>query len=168
MTLPSQDVQAKMRKVRLLALDSDGVLTDGGVYILEDGGEFRRFDIHDGAGLKAVMQAGVRVAVISSGRSPVVQHRCKQLGIPDVYVGVDDKLDCLNAVCAKYGIELREVCYMGDDLVDLPVLKAVGLPCAPADAIPSVLEAAACVTQRAGGHGAVRELCDLLLREQAG
>ncbi|MFZ5877785.1 MAG: KdsC family phosphatase, partial [Chloroflexota bacterium] len=91
-----------MRKVRLLALDSDGVLTDGGVYILEDGGEFRRFDIHDGAGLKAVMQAGVRVAVISSGRSPVVQHRCKQLGIPDVYVGVDDKLDCLNAVCAKY------------------------------------------------------------------
>lgn len=167
MTMSSQPTREQIGKVRLLALDSDGVLTDGGVYILEDGGEFRRFHIHDGAGLKAVMQAGIRVAVISSGRSHVVQHRCRQLGIPDVYVGVEDKLDCLNAVCAKYGIELRNVCYMGDDLVDLPVLEAVGFACAPADAILSVQEAAAYVTQRAGGHGAVRELCDLLLRRQA-
>lgn len=159
----SPEWQARLKRIRLLALDSDGVLTDGGVYVAEDGSQFRRFDIKDGAGLRRVMEAGLDVAVISSSPNSAVLYRCQQLGIAEVHVGITDKLSCLRVICEQRGLELDEVCYLGDDLVDLPVLEAVGLSCAPADAIQAVLEQVDLVLSKPGGYGAVREICDLFI-----
>jgi 3-deoxy-D-manno-octulosonate 8-phosphate phosphatase (KDO 8-P phosphatase) len=153
-----------LKHIRLLALDSDGVLTDGGVYLADDGHEFRRFDIKDGLGLKRVMQAGLQVAIISSASCEVVRIRAEALGIKHVYLGVQDKLACLKQVCSQLGINLDQVAYMGDDLPDLPVIQAVGFPIAPADAMDKVKSLATMVTLKAGGRGAVREVCDGLVK----
>jgi 3-deoxy-D-manno-octulosonate 8-phosphate phosphatase (KDO 8-P phosphatase) len=147
----------------LLALDSDGVLTDGGVYVAEDGHEFRRFDIKDGLGLKRVMQAGLQVAIISSASCEAVRLRASGLGIESVYLGVEDKLLCLQQICRQLEIGLDEVAYMGDDLPDLPVLSAVGYPTAPANAIDEVKTVSKFISSKPGGAGAVREICDRLV-----
>lgn len=157
---------AQARRARLLALDSDGVLTDGGVYLFEDGRQFRRFNIKDGLGLKRVMRAGLHVAIISASQVEAVRHRAVQLGIDELHLGVADKLAVLRQLCATHDLTLAEVAFMGDDLTDLPVLQQVGLPCAPADAVEAVRAAAALVTSSQGGHGAVREVCDLLVALQ--
>lgn len=156
------EIREKLKYVRLLVLDSDGVLTDGGVYVADDGDEFRRFDIKDGAGMKAAMALGIQVAVISSGKSLAVQHRCHHLGIEAVHIEVDDKLACLRQICERYSIEFEQTCYVGDDLVDLPALTAVGISCAPADAVMQVKARVSLVTSNPGGHGAVREICEWL------
>jgi 3-deoxy-D-manno-octulosonate 8-phosphate phosphatase (KDO 8-P phosphatase) len=109
------------------------------------------------------MNGGIEVAIISSSDAKQITYRLKHLGIRHVYVGVEDKLARLRTICQGLGISLNQVAYMGDDLTDLPILNLVGLPCAPADAVESVKQVAAIVTSRAGGHGAVRELCDRLL-----
>ncbi len=147
----------------MLALDVDGVLTDGGVYIADDGREFRRFDIKDGLGLKRVMQAGIEVAIISSGNCESVLHRARQLGIEEVHIGVADKLDVLKSICSKKQISLDEVCYIGDDLPDIPVMKEVGVACAPNNAILEILRTVDFVSQFPGGFGAVREICNFVL-----
>ena len=159
----STKLRDKFKKVRLLALDVDGVLTDGGVYIGDEGSEFRRFDIKDGQGLKRAMEAGIRVTILSSSPCPSVLHRAKQLGIIDVFIDVKDKLECLKDLCQQYNITLDEVCFIGDDLADQEVMKTIGLPCTPADAIEKVKGIAAYVAKQSGGHGAVREVCDRLL-----
>jgi 3-deoxy-D-manno-octulosonate 8-phosphate phosphatase (KDO 8-P phosphatase) len=150
--------------VRLLALDVDGVLTDGGVYVLADGREFRRFDIKDGLGLKRVMRAGIRVSWISSGSADAVMHRAEQLGIDDVHLGVQQKLQTVQQICTRHAVNSTHICYLGDDLVDLEVMQYVGVACAPRDAVAEVRQVASYVTQAAGGHGAVREVCDLLIQ----
>jgi len=159
----NDDIRERIRNIRLLALDVDGVLTDGGVYVLEDGTEFRRFDIKDGLGLKRVMAAGIEVAIISASDARPVLYRAERLGIRHVYLGVKDKLRTLEQLCQDLGIGLHQVAYMGDDVPDLPVLQAVGLPCAPTDSAGICRSAAIIVTTLYGGHGAVREACDLLL-----
>lgn len=156
-------IQAICKTIRLLALDSDGVLTDGGVYIFEDGNEFRRFDIQDGLGLKRIMQAGLQVAIISTSDCPAVQMRATRLGIENIFIGVEDKLACLKELCLRLNIPLEQVAYMGDDLPDLPCLQAVGLPLAPQNAVDEVHCAAMYITNRPGGYGAVREICDRIL-----
>ena len=155
--------KTNLAEIKLLALDADGVLTDGGVYIFEDGRQFRRFDIKDGLGLKRVMKAGIHVAIISGSAIRAVAQRAEQLGIEEVHVGVEDKLTKLQTICRRYGLHITEVAYMGDDLTDLEVLNAIGFPCAPADAVSQVQQISDCVTNAKGGHGAVRELCDKLL-----
>jgi 3-deoxy-D-manno-octulosonate 8-phosphate phosphatase (KDO 8-P phosphatase) len=157
------EILEKFKTIRLLAFDSDGVLTDGGIYVAGDGQEFRRFDIKDGAGIKAVMALGIKVAVISSGKSLAVLHRCQQLGIQEVFTGVEDKQACLRQICERYSIELDQVCYMGDDQIDLPVLVAVGVSCAPVDAVSEVKTSVSFITTKAGGQGAVREVCDWVI-----
>ncbi len=152
------------KSIRLLALDSDGVLTDGAVFVADNGQEFRRFHILDGLGLKRLLEKGVQVAVISSAQCPAVEHRMKTLGIHQVYVSVEDKLQCLRMICGAFGITLAETAYMGDDLTDLPVLQAVGFACAPANAIEEVKKIAHHVCKREGGNGAVRELCDVIMK----
>jgi 3-deoxy-D-manno-octulosonate 8-phosphate phosphatase (KDO 8-P phosphatase) len=154
----SDDLRERIQRIRLLALDSDGVLTDGGVYVDEDGNEFRRFNIKDGLGLKLVMEAGIHVSIISGSESRAVVHRAKDLGIIEVHTGVVDKLKCLLAICERLKISLEEVAYMGDDLPDLPVLERVGLACTPTDAVEELLAAAHFVSKRRGGDGSVREL----------
>lgn len=157
-------LKSLIAKIRLLAMDSDGVLTDGGVYVMEDGTEFRRFNIKDGLGLKRVMEAGIHVAIISGASNTSVVHRAHKLGIKDVYVGVEDKLELLMEICQRLGISLEEVAYIGDDLPDLPVLQRVGLPCAPADAVSQISKLADYITEPTGGFGAVREICELLVK----
>lgn len=152
-----------LRHIRLLAMDSDGVLTDGGVYIAADGQEFRRFDIKDGLGLKRVMQAGLHVAIISSASCQAVQVRANVLGIEHVFLGVKDKLTCLRQLCVRLDFAVEQVAYMGDDLPDIPILQAVGYSIAPADAVMVVRQMVCYVTSKQGGHGAVREVCDLIL-----
>jgi len=157
------EIQRRAQRIRLLALDVDGVLTDGGVYVLEDGTEFRRFDIKDGLGLKRVMEAGIEVAIISVSDSQAVVHRAKRLGIVHVYTGCYDKLEQLMRLCQTLGISLSEVAYMGDDLTDLPVLERVGLALAPADAVREVRQVAHIITTSRGGYGAVREVCEMVV-----
>jgi 3-deoxy-D-manno-octulosonate 8-phosphate phosphatase (KDO 8-P phosphatase) len=157
------EIERRLRQVRMLALDVDGVLTDGGIYIFEDGTEFRRFEIKDGLGLMRLRRAGIQVAIISTSAVRSILHRARQLGISEVHLEAWEKLPVLLEICNRLGISLEQVAYIGDDLMDLPLLERVGLPCAPADAMDSVKAKAKLVTKHAGGHGAVRELCELLL-----
>lgn len=159
-------LRERFGQVRLLALDVDGVLTDGGLYYSSDGKELRRFDVKDGMGLLLLMQAGVSVAIISAGRGPVTLHRARDLGIAHVFVEVKDKLATLSSLCQTLDITLAEVAFVGDDLNDLPVLQVVGLPLTVADALAANQTIAAYVTRRSGGHGAVREICDMIMAAQ--
>lgn len=156
-----------MAAIKLLAMDSDGVLTDGGVYINEEGSEFRRFDIKDGLGIRRVLDACIPVVILSASNNRAVLKRAQGLGIKNIYLGVKDKLAQLQVICDELRVTLDAVCFIGDDLTDLPVLHAVGLACSPADAVPEVLTAADYVCQHPGGHGAVREVCDLFLEINA-
>jgi 3-deoxy-D-manno-octulosonate 8-phosphate phosphatase (KDO 8-P phosphatase) len=138
------------------------------VFIDENGVQSRRFNIKDGLGLKRVIQNGVRVVIMSSSTVEIVRFRAEVLGIEDVFVGVKDKLSLLRQISGGVGIASAEIAFMGDDLTDLDTLRFVGLPCAPADAVPAVRDAARLVTTLPGGHGAVRELCDLIVDAQTG
>jgi 3-deoxy-D-manno-octulosonate 8-phosphate phosphatase (KDO 8-P phosphatase) len=156
-------LQERLKTVQMLASDVDGVLTDGGVFVFSDGSEFRRFDIKDGLGLKQVMRSGRAVALISSSSSTPVLQRATGLGITEVFLGTEDKLAKLYEICKRLDIELGQVCYIGDDLPDLEIIREVGVACAPADAHAAVLAEVQYVTQARGGYGAVREICDLIL-----
>ena len=162
MTELSPDLRKKFAQVRLLAMDVDGVLTDGGVYTLEDGREFRRFNIKDGLGIKMVMQQGVRVAIISSNSCQAITYRAHQLGVTEVFIGVEEKLPVLQEICRRVGIGLEDVCYIGDDLPDLRILEQAGLACAPANAVTEVLKKVDYITHEPGGFGSVREVCELI------
>lgn len=159
------DTTERSRRIKLLAMDIDGVLTDGGVYVFEDGKEIRRFDIKDGLGLKKVMAEGIQVIWLSSGVCEAALHRATVLGIDEVHLGVADKIDLLEGICDKYGVSLDNVAYIGDDLTDVAVLQRVGLACAPVDAVESINQIVQYITKARGGYGAVREVCDLLISE---
>lgn len=155
-------------QIKLLALDVDGILTDGGLYYTETGEVCKKFNVKDGKGIKLLMQSGIEVAIISANDSAATLYRAKKLEIVNCFTGVEDKLIVLKSLCQKLEISLSQVAYMGDDLNDLPVLKAVGLPLTVADAIPENKAIAAYVTELAGGQGAVREACNLLLKLKTG
>jgi len=153
---------ARFAQIKLLALDVDGVLTDGGLYYTETGEELKKFNVKDGLGLKRVMQRGVTVAILSSSEAQATLHRSQRLGISHVFIGVEDKLEQLKTLCDQLEVDLAQVAYVGDDLVDLAVMQAVGCPIAVADAMPENQAVAIYMTQRRGGDGAVREVCDLI------
>ena len=153
----------RLKGVKLLSLDVDGVLTDGGLYYTDDGQQLRKFNVKDGMGLQRVQAVGVEVAVISAAKAPAILRRGESLGLRHVLVDRDDKLAALLEVCGELGIDLADAAHMGDDLNDLAVLEAVGLPLSVADAVPETRAAAAYVTERRGGDGAVREICDLMV-----
>ena len=159
-------VHARAVRVRALLLDVDGVLTDGGLYIHADGTETRRFDIKDGAGIAIARRAGLTVGLISARQSPSTLHRARQLGIDPVRQGVADKAATLDELLTTHQWETDDVAYMGDDVVDLPVLRRVGLAACPADAVAEVRAAVHVVVTRPGGHGAVRALIEDILRAQ--
>ncbi len=152
--------------VKLLVLDVDGVLTDGGLYYDLQNQVMKRFDVQDGLGIKIAMKAGITVAVITGLVSKAVEARMNDLRIEDYHAGFLDKRACLNAIREKYGLEWCQVAYLGDDWVDLSVMSMVGLPLAVANAQPEVKKAAAYVTTAHGGRGAVREIIRLLLMSQ--
>ena len=160
MSTPSRDL---LRSIRLIALDIDGVLSDGTISIDSNGLERRVFDIKDGLGIVQMIQAGLSVAVISSSSSQAGIARLERLGIQPVLTGVADKWTALQELMAAQKISAQNVSFMGDDVPDLPCLEKVGLPTAPANAVRQVLDTAHWVSAHPGGRGAVRELSDLLV-----
>lgn len=154
-------------RIRLLALDVDGVLTDGTVQISSDGTEAKSFSILDGMGLRKLLNAGIAVAWISGRPSGATTARARELGIPHVIQGRNDKLAALQELAAQLGLDAKACAYMGDDEIDVPAIRWAGIGLAPADAIPAALAAARFVPRRPAGRGAVREVCDLIVGKRA-
>ena len=153
----------KATAIRLLALDVDGVLTDGRITYSASGEELKSFDIKDGLGIKLLQRAGIEVTIITGRRSPMVERRARELGIETVIQGREDKLTALEEVCRQRDLALEQCAYMGDDLPDLAALRAVGLGLTVANASSAIRSAASWTSRHDGGAGAVREACDALL-----
>lgn len=160
------ELLSRLRAITTVVLDVDGVLTDGGIFIGPGGAEWKRFDVQDGSGIVYLRRAGLRVAIISGRTAEVVDVRARELEVSDVYQGYKWKLDALHALAAKYGLRGEQICCLGDDLPDLPLMGAVGVSIAVANARPEVQKVAHYVTQARGGAGAVREAAELILRAQ--
>lgn len=152
-----------LKRVRLFATDVDGVLTDAGMYFTESGDEFKKFNTRDGMGIKLLQRAGLITALITMEQTKLVLRRGEKLEIPEIHQGVQDKLHLLRDMESKYGVGLREMAYIGDDVNDLGALRAVGFSAAPADAVPVVRKVVNYVCRKKGGEGAVREVADLIL-----
>jgi len=150
-------------RIRLLVLDVDGVLTDGLLYFDNQGNETKAFCTRDGLGMKAVQSQGIELALITGRQSEIVARRASQLGITHIYQGRNDKLNAFNELLSETGMNEQQVCFAGDDWIDIPVLDRVGLSVTVADADPLVKSRVHWITTRDGGRGAVREICDLIL-----
>ena len=150
-------------RIRMLVLDVDGVLTDGRLYFDNQGNEMKAFSTRDGLGMRALQTQGISLALITGRQSEIVSHRAHQLGIEHVYQGRNDKLNAFNELLSDTDMDEQEICYAGDDWIDIPVLDRVGLSVTVADADPVVKNRVHWVTSRGGGYGAVREICDLIL-----
>jgi len=158
-------MQERLGKIRLLLLDVDGIMTDGRIVYDNNGIETKSFDVKDGHGLKLLQRAGIRIGIITGRQSEVVAFRARELAIDILYQGVKDKLVPFREILDNLGLGEEEVAYMGDDVVDLPILRRVGFAATVADAVPEVLPLVHYVTGKKGGRGAVREVCDLILKE---
>ncbi len=156
----------KLKSVKLLMLDVDGVLTDGKIIYNDRGEEIKAFNVRDGHGLKLLMRAGIEIALITGRKSKVVLHRARDLGIKKVYQGVINKIEIYEKILKEKKLKDIHVGFVGDDLVDIPVLKRVGFSAAVGDAIPEVKKVVDYVASKRGGEGAVREICELLLKVQ--
>lgn len=152
------------KNIRLLILDVDGVLTDGSIILDNKDNEFKVFHVRDGHGIKMLIRAGIYVAIITGRYSKVVERRAHELGITEVYQKSHDKRIAYRQLVEKYSIDEKEVAYIGDDIVDIPLLKRSGFPVVVADADDEVKAVAAMITKNRGGKGAVREICDFLLK----
>ncbi len=156
----------KAKKIQCVICDVDGVLTDGLIYIDNTGNELKAFHIQDGMGLKLLMAIGIEVAVITTSRNAVIDHRMQQLGITHYFKGQVDKRDAYQQLKARLNLPDDAFAYIGDDLPDLAIIRQVGLGVAVGNAVAQVKEFATWQTQSTGGRGAVRELCDLILNAQ--
>jgi 3-deoxy-D-manno-octulosonate 8-phosphate phosphatase (KDO 8-P phosphatase) len=159
-------IKSKAKKIKLLLLDVDGVLTDGSIILDCRGNEQKAFHVRDGHGIKLAQRAGITVGLITGRKSEVVNIRARELGIEEVHQGAHEKIAVYESLIAKYGVHDGEVAFMGDDVVDLDILKRAGLAATVADADPAVRPHADLITRAAGGRGAVRELINLLLKYQ--
>lgn len=157
-------LRTKAAKIKLLLLDVDGVLTDGGIYIDDRGGETKRFDVRDGQGITLLRRAGIEVGFISGRSSNVVRHRAKELGVKILYQNAHNKADIYDRIRRANRLEDEQIAYIGDDLVDLPVLQKVGLAVTVRDSWSVVKPEVDYITRAVGGRGAVREVAELLLR----
>jgi len=164
--LTKEQFLERLSGIKLLSLDTDGVLTDGGLYYTDDGEELRKFNVKDGLGIQRVQAAGVKVAIITASSTPSIAHRGRRLGVDYVFLDCEDKLATLVRICDEMGIDLNQVGHVGDDLNDLAVFGAVGCPMAVADATDEALTSVLFVTKKKGGDGAVREICDLIVSIQ--
>jgi len=161
-----RDVVARARKIRLLVMDVDGVLTDGRMVLSDKGDELKMFHTHDGIGLALAHRAGLKTALVTGETSPIAKTRGDKLGVGTVVLGARRKGEVVEALLAQAGLPAEALAYIGDDLLDIPALQRAGLAIAPADAVPDVRALAHLVTAAPGGHGAVRECVELLLRAQ--
>lgn len=159
-------VRKKAGRIKLLLLDVDGVLTDGRIVVDHRGREIKSFDVRDGQGIRLLQRAGIQVGIVSGRSSSAVNHRAKELGIKLLYQGADDKVVAYDKIKRATGLSDLEVAYVGDDLVDLPLLRRVGLAITVNDCWGELKPACNYVTQSGGGKGAVREVTELLLKAQ--
>jgi len=157
-------VLSKLKKIKLLLLDVDGVLTDGGIIYNDNGTETKVFNVKDGLGIKLLMDAGIHLGIVTGRRSNALYSRCKDLGIKLIYDGVGNKIDVLDALMDQTGVSAEEVAFIGDDLPDLGLMKMIGLSIAVLDANKTILDNADMVTSAKGGDGAVREACEAILK----
>jgi len=162
----SKELLRRAKQIRFLLLDVDGVLTDGLIYLDSDGREMKAFHIHDGHGLYLLQKSGIQVGWISGRSSLVVDARAKELGITEVHQAVHEKLHVYFYLLKKYKLQDRQMGYMGDDLIDIPILERTGLAIAVANAVKAVKTKAHMTTRHPGGEGAVREIADFLISAQ--
>lgn len=162
----NQVIEHKAATIKLVGLDNDGVLTDGRVYVDQDGRESKSFDIRDGFGIIMARRAGLVFVVITGRKNAIIETRAATLGIEEVHQGFLDKLRILKEIAEQRDLPLSQIAFMGDDLFDLPVMRAVGLSGAPCDAHPDVIAEADWVSQFPGGRGAVREFAELIIKAQ--
>jgi 3-deoxy-D-manno-octulosonate 8-phosphate phosphatase (KDO 8-P phosphatase) len=155
-----------LEKIKLMATDVDGTLTDGGMYYNSDGTTFKRFSVRDGLAVRLLKEAGITVAFISSDNSPVIVRRASDLGVEHCHTGIVDKVETLGAICGSTGLELENAAYMGDDLQDYAVMQQVGFSIAVGDAHPLIKSMAHHVCAREGGDGAFREAAEHIMQQQ--
>lgn len=156
----------KLARIGLLLLDVDGVMTDGRIIYDAEGREIKAFHVRDGLGIRLLMQAGIKVGVVTGRRSEALMHRCRDLGIGMIYAGVGDKAALLDRIAAQAAVAAENIAFAGDDLVDLPLMRRIGLSIAVADAHEIVRAQADLITTSPGGAGAVREICEALLKSR--
>lgn len=156
----------KLKQIKLLLLDVDGVMTDGRIIYDERGSEIKEFSVKDGLGIRMLMLAGIQVGIVTGRSSPALKHRCGNLGIDTIFDGVRKKAMVLEDIIRSHTVLPDQIAFMGDDLPDLPLMRRVGLRIAVADAHPSVISEAHMVTTAKGGNGAVREISDAILKTQ--
>ncbi len=159
-------LQGKIKKVKVLAMDADGVLTDGRIIIDSQGKEIKNFDVQDGLGLVILMRAGLKTAIISARSAKAVTARARDLKIDKIYQNAYPKMDFYLKMLKAFKVHDEEVCYMGDDLPDVFILRRAGIAVAVPNAVKEVKQSADYITQRPGGHGAVREIVELILKTQ--
>ncbi len=158
------NLKEKASKIKLLLLDVDGVLTDGRLYYTSKGEEIKVFNVRDGLGIKLAQRAGIKIGVISGRESPALLFRLRELELEEVHLGHNHKLPVLEEIKRKLSINLEEIAFLGDDYVDLPVLKRVGFPMAVPEAPEEIKRHALYITEQRGGHGAVRDAIEFLLK----
>ena len=156
----------KIRRIKLLILDVDGVLTDGRIIIDDLGNETKNFDVRDGHGLRLLMRYGIDIVLLTGRKSKAVEYRAKNLGIEEVHQNAKNKVEILEVILRKRNIDGDSVAYIGDDIIDVPVFLKVGFSVAVADAVIYAREAADYITEKRGGRGAVREICEMILKVQ--
>lgn len=160
------DATARARHIKLMAFDVDGVLTDGTLYFTSLGDEMKAFSSLDGHGIKMLKQAGIEVAIISGRSSAALENRARNLGIARLHQGIEDKRGTMTRLLDELGLSSEQAGYMGDDVVDLPILRLCGFSATVADGHPFVKQHVDYVAQKGGGRGAVREVCDFILSAQ--
>jgi 3-deoxy-D-manno-octulosonate 8-phosphate phosphatase (KDO 8-P phosphatase) len=166
MNKTNRSLHAKAKKIRLLLLDVDGVMTDGRIILDNVGNELKAFHVRDGHGIKLAQKAGIVIGIITGRKSKVVDIRARELGIQVVFQGAHEKIVVYDALIAKYGLRDDEVAYIGDDVVDVDIFNRVGIAVAVADSDPAVKPYVDMVTRTAGGRGSVREVINFILKSQ--
>lgn len=166
MSCTDSEIENKLKKIKLLLLDVDGVLTDGSIIYNDNSEETKVFNVKDGLGLRLLMEAGINIGIITGRSSKALYHRCKNLGITMIFDSIRDKAAVLDIITEQTGIYPEEMAFIGDDLPDLPLMRNIELSIAVADSNKVVLEKACMVTSAKGGAGAVREVCEAILKAQ--
>ncbi len=164
MKIQSEDAYERAKKIKLVVFDVDGVMTDGRIVLDENGTESKFFNVRDGHGIKMLTRAGIQSAIVTGRSSKVVEYRGKELCIQHIRQGALNKAEVMGLLLKETGVWPEEAAFMGDDLVDIPAMKMAGLAAAPADSVTEVIEYAHIITDLAGGRGAVRELCEFILK----
>lgn len=158
------DIGQQAKRIRLVCTDVDGVLTDGLMHYGPEAGHWKQFYVRDGVGIKALQKTGIPVVFISGQRSDATDRRAKDLGVEDCFTGVSTKISLIEKICIKYDVSFDEIAYVGDDLIDIGLLKKVGLAICPRDAVPEVLEIAHWVVPKDGGKGVLRSVAEFIIK----